>query len=257
MRPARLTKGHGLAMAIGITLLSTPSAMVHADTAVYKLQRTKPPIYDEPEKARVVHDDPSTLELVIRDSRHKVTNAFAGTRERVRTVTDEWIAYENKLKTIVAGYAGPDDRVLPGALYVTIGFFAGSILARNRSIMGRTLFPAALAAGTFIYYYPTMSRNLGNRVIRAQQNSSLPIKWQRDTGNAPLTIKSMWHTVQQQFGLAKEESAEVVHKIESMYTTRDKPGVEDTTTDLKPKRDGVGKPPDATVIHEEGRPKAS
>ena len=98
-----------------------------------------------------------------------------------------------------------------------------------------------------------MSQNIIKRVI-LHQDQDLP----KLDMSFTKTFDSIWVTIKEQFGLVKKDSKEVVDKLESMYTTRDKPGIESKAADLKARPDdGQTRTSGANVIHEEGRTKIS
>ncbi|KAI9204849.1 apolipo protein O-domain-containing protein [Polychytrium aggregatum] len=117
-------------------------------------------IYDEPEARYEIVDEPTSIELSIREARFFVTDQFKTSRAAIQTGVDEWIQVERSVRNNLATFVHPDEKFLPGALYVTISTFAGSIIANKRSLGVRIAAPLALAAGSFVYWYPLTTRNI-------------------------------------------------------------------------------------------------
>ncbi|RKO87243.1 apolipo protein O-domain-containing protein [Blyttiomyces helicus] len=173
-----LTNSHPLLLPIkkplfalfGAAAVSSPSlAFAEQGARGYVPPRQKPSIYDEPEFHPVVVEEPSKLELAIRETRYTVTDYFSSTRANVQTLVDRWISLERQITATVNEYTVPSEPFLPGALYVTVAGFAGSILARSRSFPLRFLSPLTLASGTFVYLYPRTAQNVYDRAPAAIQ----------------------------------------------------------------------------------------
>lgn len=61
------------------------------------------------------------------------------------------------------------EKVLPGAVYVLVSAMAGSIVARNRNIVLRTLMPLALGVGASWTFLPVTSRNVSDLAWKYEQ----------------------------------------------------------------------------------------
>ncbi|KAJ3037616.1 hypothetical protein HK097_003465 [Rhizophlyctis rosea] len=117
-------------------------------------------IYDDAPEPVPLHDEPSKLELAIRETRHQVSDQFSSTRAQVQVAVDKWIRIEQSTAATVKQYAAPGEPLLPGALYVTVAGFAGSILTKHRALPLRLLAPTGLALGAFAYLYPRTTQNI-------------------------------------------------------------------------------------------------
>ncbi|KAI8918554.1 apolipo protein O-domain-containing protein [Powellomyces hirtus] len=135
--------------------------------SVFVPRREKLSIYDAPQQDYIKVDEPSPLELAIRLTRWKVTDAFSSTRAQVQTVVDEWLKVEAKISETIQRYVAPEEKVIPGAIYVTLAGFAGSIVAKQRSLPARFAAPTAFATTAFIYLYPRTSRNITNSAYQS------------------------------------------------------------------------------------------
>ncbi|KAJ3153661.1 hypothetical protein HDU86_005160 [Geranomyces michiganensis] len=183
----------------GFLVATTASRPIHAEAAspaassavstpppstpvpVFVRPREKLSIYDAPKEDPIKPEEPSELELAIRQTRYKVTAAFAMTRSQVQKVVDEWLKVEAQAGAVVKKFVAPDEKLLPGAIYTTLAGFAGSIFAKHRSLPARIAAPTTLAATAFVYFYPHTSRNVTN------------IAYQRATGTTggPLITDSL------------------------------------------------------------------
>ncbi|KAJ3295778.1 hypothetical protein HK104_002338 [Borealophlyctis nickersoniae] len=134
----------------------------------YVPPRTKLSIYDEPEDRVTVVEEPSKLELGIRQARHEVSRTFSSTRNQLQLGVNEWIKLEQKFTDTLKRYVDQDEKLLPGALYVTVAGFAGSIVAKHRSFPVRMLTPTGFAAGAFVYLYPRTAKNVYSKLLEPQ-----------------------------------------------------------------------------------------
>lgn len=62
----------------------------------------------------------------------------------------------DRVKSLIA----PDEPLTPGFLYVGVASLTGSILARNRSVFSRVLFPPALFYLSLRYFLPKTTENV-------------------------------------------------------------------------------------------------
>ncbi|KNC97447.1 uncharacterized protein SPPG_07368 [Spizellomyces punctatus DAOM BR117] len=138
----------------------------------YVPPRTKRSIYDDSEEEFVPVEEPTQLELAIRQTRHTVTNQFATTRAQIQSVVDKWIHLEQQVTGTTKKYIAPGEPFLPGAIYVTLSGFAGSILAKNRSLLYRSATPATFALVAFSYFYPGTSRNIVSAAYKSTTGRS-------------------------------------------------------------------------------------
>ncbi|KAI9005965.1 apolipo protein O-domain-containing protein [Gaertneriomyces semiglobifer] len=168
--------------------MSSPTVNSESGKIVpYVPPKTKKSIYDNPEEEFKTVDETSELELAVRkvvtpifqqsligrcpvqicsvcpfyhQTRHSVTAAFASTRSQFQGVVDSWIKLEQGVSDTVKAYAVPGEPLLPGAIYVTLAGFAGSIISKNRRFLIRAATPTAFTAAALGYYYPRTSRNV-------------------------------------------------------------------------------------------------
>ena len=64
------------------------------------------------------------------------------------------LKHEQSFTSTVASLAPPKEsgeRLFPGGIYVLVATMAGSIVSRNRNILIRATFPAAVGVGTAWY----------------------------------------------------------------------------------------------------------
>ncbi|KAL1901673.1 hypothetical protein Cpir12675_000363 [Ceratocystis pirilliformis] len=61
------------------------------------------------------------------------------------------------------------EKILPGAVYVLVAAMSGSIVARNRNIVLRTLAPLALGIGASWTFLPVTSRNVSDLAWKYEQ----------------------------------------------------------------------------------------
>ncbi|KAJ7611338.1 apolipo protein O-domain-containing protein [Roridomyces roridus] len=122
--------------------------------------RQKLSIYPAPDPEILLLDTPSALEAHIGTARRTLTTQYRTAHAEVQSLVSRWIGVENRVENRIKALLPPDERVLPGALYVAIAFLTGSILARRRSFPVRAVFPPVLAGTAAVYYLPKLSANV-------------------------------------------------------------------------------------------------
>ncbi|KAJ3125705.1 hypothetical protein HK098_008297 [Nowakowskiella sp. JEL0407] len=135
-----------------------------ADGKLFAPPSQKLSIYDEEDSKVVVDEPPTQLELAIRKTRHEISKSFSKTNNKIQKVVDEWITLEHRFKSTVSNYVDSSESLLPGAIYVSIAYFTGSILFKNRSLLTRIVTPPLFAAAAFGYMYPKTSQILIKQV---------------------------------------------------------------------------------------------
>ncbi|KAI9101941.1 apolipo protein O-domain-containing protein [Phlyctochytrium arcticum] len=152
-----------------VAVLATTLTVVHAEASQevkpFVPERKKLSIYDPPQEQVIHVEEPTKLELAIRQARHTITDQFAWSRGQVQSVVDQWIQVEKKVSGSIRKYAAKDERFLPGSIYVILAGFGGSILTRNKGLLYRTATPTSFALLTFAYLYPGTSYNIFSSVV--------------------------------------------------------------------------------------------
>ncbi|KAI8809504.1 apolipo protein O-domain-containing protein [Cladochytrium replicatum] len=142
-------------------------------------------LYDPPAEEWAIIDEPTELELSIRKVRLSVSNSLSSTRTHVDAVVQQWVEAERRS-------TDPNEKFLPGALYVTLGGFAGSIFGKNRNLALRILSPPTLAFGTFAYWYPHLTQNLFKDSV---PGAKTVINWiETDGSNLLKRANSAWES---------------------------------------------------------------
>ncbi|KAI8812853.1 apolipo protein O-domain-containing protein [Cladochytrium replicatum] len=149
-------------------------------------------LYDPPAEEWVIVDEPTELELGIRKVRHSVSTSLSSTRSHVDAVVQQWVEAERRSVQYMKKYTDPNEKFLPGALYVMLGGFAGSIIGKNRNIALRILAPPTLAFGTFAYWYPHLTQNLFKDSV---PGAKTVVNWIETDGSDLLKrAKSAWES---------------------------------------------------------------
>ncbi|KAL7750460.1 hypothetical protein RI367_004234 [Sorochytrium milnesiophthora] len=216
----------------------------------------KLPIYDEEVPAEhIVEVLPTRLEIGIRQTRALASQAYRSTTSSLQSVVNSWIGIERRVGNTIDNLKSEDERLLPAGLYVFVAAFAGSILVRNRAIPLRVLTPPLFFAAASTYFLPHTTTNVYNfafhslppeaqQRIRAAQDRSEETLAQvrgrvREIEDKALEIKSgvsksaesmvssVTDVLQTKTTATSQKptTAQVVDKVEAMYTTRGKPGV--------------------------------
>jgi len=117
-------------------------------------------IYPEPEREIILVDTPSVLETQIGAARRAVTGVTRDVHAQVHGVVSKWIGIEHAVEHRVKSLIAPEEPLTPALLYVGVASLTGSILARNRSIFSRVLFPPAFFYLSFKYFLPKTTQNV-------------------------------------------------------------------------------------------------
>ncbi|KAJ3201778.1 hypothetical protein HK099_002098, partial [Clydaea vesicula] len=134
--------------------------MNEEDKTFSPVPRKRLSIYHEEEVKDEVVEQPYQLELQIRSLRHSVTEFFKETNTAIQGYVNSWIQIEKAVKDSTTEYFSEHDRLLPGALYIMIAGFGGSILTKNKKLPTRLFTPILFSTSAFIFFYPEATKKL-------------------------------------------------------------------------------------------------
>ncbi|KIL61638.1 hypothetical protein M378DRAFT_179977 [Amanita muscaria Koide BX008] len=118
-------------------------------------------IYPSPTPDIVLLDTPSRLERQISKVRKNILNTVQESRNEVQSVVDKWIGVEHAVESRVKAIISPSEQLTPNVLYIGISTLTGSIIARNRSLLGARLFlPSAFFLFSLHHFLPETTENL-------------------------------------------------------------------------------------------------
>jgi len=225
-------------------------------------KRQKLSIYDEPEPKVVVIESPTKLEEQV-----YVVQKYANeTVEEGKNYVNSWIhkyeELENDVTSTINNTIDKNEEVFPNILYVGVAALAGTIIARNRNVAIRFLTSATMAAGASYYLLPRTTNNVCHQLEKIESkyppiqsahqtvNQTVNDMCQQvdgalsqlrgivddNTGKIRQQIQENTEKVKSQVnGVIGSSSADTANKfsevkknVESMYSTRSNPGVEDT-----------------------------
>ncbi|KAG0167734.1 hypothetical protein DFQ28_005771 [Apophysomyces sp. BC1034] len=223
-------------------------------TVVYaeEEKRSKLSIYDPPQPKVVIVESPTKLEEHVAFAQQQANKTLEEGKTHVNTFYEQCKQFEKDVKDVVKETVAQDEEVLPNALYVGVAALAGTIIARNRNIVLRFLTSTAMAAGTSFYLLPKTTHNVGVQFeklerkypelqeahryvdgavgcVRKEVDGVLAQL--RGTVNANIEqLQQSADKIKDQVGGAEAKSKfdEVKKSVESMYSTRSNPGVEET-----------------------------
>ncbi|CAO3615317.1 unnamed protein product [Cunninghamella echinulata] len=203
-----------------------------------------PNIYNEPEPKRIVIESPTKLEEHVAYAQKYANDALDEGKTHVNTLHSHIQSVENDIRGTVNEIIAEDEEILPNVVYIGVAALAGTIIARNRNILLRFLTSTTLAVGASYYLLPKTSKNLCVQLEKlehkypelgkahASVNETVnDVKKQIDD-----TLSSLSGQVAQGKELVKNQVKEEVvdsftetkKKVESMYSTRSSPGVDET-----------------------------
>ncbi|CAG8578151.1 18464_t:CDS:10 [Rhizophagus irregularis] len=129
-------------------------------------------IYDEPKPDIILVESPTRLEKEIRQTRIQVIKAARDFEQQIHGVANKWIAIEQDTEKIVA----QDERLMPGALYISVAGLAGTIIARNRNVLLRIASPLFFTIASSYYFLPKTSHNILKKIQEYEQKSPKLLK---------------------------------------------------------------------------------
>ncbi|KAI7847787.1 apolipo protein O-domain-containing protein [Circinella umbellata] len=230
--------------AVGATALATlPNQNVYAEETK---KSGKLSIYDEPQAKVVIVEEPTKLEEHVAYAEKLANEKVEEGKTHVNKLHGEWRQFEQCVKNTVKQTIDKDEEILPNALYIGVAALAGTILARNRNIVLRFATSTALAVGASHYLLPKTTHNVCVQLEKVErkypQLQSAHQSVNEAVGDARKQFddaiaqvrNSVDENILSQFQQkdaaekAKDKFENVKKNVESMYSTRSNPGVEET-----------------------------
>lgn len=233
-----------------------------APVAFAEEKRTKLSIYDEPEPKVVIVESPTKLEEQVYIAQKYANETLEEGKTHVNSWVEKYQQLENEVTTNVRNTIDKDEEVFPNVLYVGVAALAGTIIARRRNIVLRFLTSTTLAIGASYYLLPKTTHNVALQLEKLEKrypqlqsahqsvNESVDgVRKQIDDTVSQLRgavdenanklreqIQQNTEKVKEQVNSAvgststeaKDKFEEVKKNVESMYSTRSNPGVEET-----------------------------
>ncbi|ORY93409.1 apolipo protein O-domain-containing protein [Syncephalastrum racemosum] len=231
--------------AAGVTAVSAVSQpTVYAD----EKKKSKLSIYDEPQPEIVIVESPTKLEEHVAYAQKYANERVEEGKTHVNSLRDQWQKFEQDVKNTVQQTVDKDEDILPNGLYVGVAALAGTIIARNRNIIIRFATSTALAVGTSYYLLPKTTHNVTVQYEKFEsQYPQLQAAHKSINDSVADVRKQIDDAVSQFRGTVDENKAKflsqfqgkdgetaqdkfesVKKNVESMYSTRSNPGVEET-----------------------------
>ncbi|KAI9314230.1 apolipo protein O-domain-containing protein, partial [Dichotomocladium elegans] len=208
-------------------------------------------IYDEPKPQVVIVEEPTKLEEHVAYAQKFANEKVEEGKTHVNSLHREWKQFEQCVKNTVKQTIDKDEEILPNALYVGVAALAGTILARNRNIVIRFATSTALAVGTSYYLLPKTTHNVALQLekverrypqvqaahqsvneavgdVRKQVDEALAQVRGAVDENASKLFGQFQQSEKDASQQAKDKFESVKKSVESMYSTRSTPGVEET-----------------------------
>ncbi|KAI8074172.1 apolipo protein O-domain-containing protein [Gongronella butleri] len=224
-----------------LTVAAAGAAFVHTMPTAHaeesSMPRQKLSIYDEPEPKRVVIESPTKLEEHVAVAQKYVDDALEEGKTHVDSLHSQVRSVENDIRATINDIIAEDEEVLPNAVYIGVAALAGTIIARNRNIVLRFLTSTAMAVGTSYYLLPKTTHNLAVQLEKLERKYPELAKAHDSVNDAVndarKQIDDTLDSLRGQFGQQVKESTDAAfattkEKVESMYSTRSNPGVEET-----------------------------
>ncbi|KAI8638591.1 apolipo protein O-domain-containing protein [Parasitella parasitica] len=245
-----------------LTAAAAGSAWVAtASTAFAEEKRTKLSIYDEPEPKVVIIESPTKLEEQVYIAQKYANETLEEGKTQVNVWVQKYQELENQVTTNISSTIDKDEEIFPNVVYVGVAALAGTIIARNRNIVLRFLTSTALAVGASYYLLPKTTHNVAVQLeklehrypplhaahqsvndavgdvrkqiddtvsqLRGTVDENASKLRQQIEQNTKLVKDQVTSAVDSTNSEAKEKYDQVKKNVESMYTTRSKPGVDE------------------------------
>ncbi|GAA5940722.1 hypothetical protein JCM1841_002203 [Sporobolomyces salmonicolor] len=123
--------------------------------------RARLPLYDQPAEPALLVPEKSPLQDEVAQARSFIQEAVKTVKHSADEGKATWLAWEHRAEDSVHTIVSPQDQLNPGALYVAVATLAGSILARNRSLLLRAILPPAFLLLSLNHFLPHTARNVG------------------------------------------------------------------------------------------------
>ena len=120
-----------------------------------------------PEPATRASTTTDRLAQSIRSARLALHTQAVKAEDGVNNALDKTLSLEQSFTSTMASLAPrkeSGEKLLPGAVYVSVAAMAGSIVSRNRNILLRATVPLVTAITCANYVVPITTRNVGNLV---------------------------------------------------------------------------------------------
>ncbi|CAO3617893.1 unnamed protein product [Cunninghamella blakesleeana] len=229
-----------------LTVAAAGYVVLHSIPTTYaEEKKQKLSIYNEPEPKRVVIESPTKLEEHVAYAQKYANDALDEGKTHVNTLHSHIQSVESDIRGTIDQIIAKDEEILPNAVYIGVAALAGTILARNRNILLRFLTSTTLAVGASYYLLPKTTKNLGVQFEKLERKYPELGKAHASVNEAVNDVKKqiddtlsgLSNQVAQSTELVKKQVKEVTEvdsfaekkkKVESMYSTRSSPGVDET-----------------------------
>ncbi|KAF9923982.1 hypothetical protein FBU30_005968 [Linnemannia zychae] len=209
-------------------LVSTSNAVAFAEG---KERKQKLPIYDEPEPEMMVKEEPTRLDQALRVARKETDRQILGMKYHLQMVTNKVVDLEKEAEGTIKSVLVKDEEVMPGAIYVIVAGFAGSIFASRRNILLRFLTPVAFSAMAFGYFFPASANRMIARANQSDFSKYIPTDVQnqiRDfTNTASNTISDATAAVVSQESKLTKAVEEMKHSAQEVKEAFEKTNVQE------------------------------
>ncbi|OBA24038.1 hypothetical protein METBIDRAFT_34678 [Metschnikowia bicuspidata var. bicuspidata NRRL YB-4993] len=111
----------------------------------------------------------SPLESALRSVRQTVFCAYQASFSYLNDKKHVVLEHERRVTGTVAALHSRHEDLLPNGVYIAIAGLLGNIMARNKNIVARAVYPAVLGVAAFGYFLPQTFRNTFDFLWRAEQ----------------------------------------------------------------------------------------
>ncbi|ORZ25452.1 apolipo protein O-domain-containing protein [Absidia repens] len=237
-----LRKSLATAAAGAVVIQSTTTIQAEESTATSSKNNSKLSIYDEPEPKRVVIESPTKLEEHVAYAQKYANERLDEGKAHVDTFHGHVQSFENDVRGTINEIVSEDEDILPNAVYIGVAALAGTIIARNRNIVLRFLTSTAMATGASFYLLPKTTHNLGVQLEKLERKYPELGKAHATANEAVDDVRKEVDAVLLKLRGQLDEGKEMVKKqvsevdsldatkkkVESMYSTRSSPAVDET-----------------------------
>ena len=109
------------------------------------------------------------VESAIKSVREAVFGAYSTVHSYLHDKKHDVLASERQITGTVAALHSKHEDLFPNVIYIVIAGLSGNIVARNRGIVARAVYPVALGTAAFAYLLPKTFENTREFLWRAEQ----------------------------------------------------------------------------------------
>lgn len=128
----------------------------------------------------VVVAAPPALQSTFKSARESLYSVYSSTINYVNKGYTKYYQTEQKVTNTASELHDKSEDLMPNAVYVLIAGLSGNIMARQRGVIAKAIFPVILGVGSFRYFLPNTFASTMSFVWRLEQQKLPEIAKQQE-----------------------------------------------------------------------------